>query len=251
MAPIANTTRSKHQQLKQIKILAFAPMHNSHGKRDATGAFIPEAKKLVKMSHAESKLVLIDNHLPFKKRADAVMDVLRDDDLPLYDSVAFFCHGWMDGIQFGFKRRNVQDLAESIDVATSGNQIVAVPLFCCSTGDDPDDDPITAVGTGDDSFADKLRDSLCLLGMNLCRVMAHTTVAHTTKNPMVLFMDGMGTPDGGIGGYQPVPKSSMNWTRWKRELRRQNGTLRYRFSYMTVAEIHAELAKPSRRPRSS
>jgi len=72
--------------------------------------------------------------------------------------------------------------------------------------------------------------------------VGHTTVAHTTKNPMVLFMDGMGVPDGGVGGYPPVSPKSINWAAWKKAL--QTTDLRYRMPYMSPAEIHDELSNP-------
>jgi hypothetical protein len=232
--------------LKSIRVLALVPEHNSHGKKDVTGAFLPEAKKLVKLARADSKLVQIDNSLPFNKRRAATLAALKEagENAQYYDSVAIFCHGWLDGIQLGFKRRHVEQLAQAIGDVTGHEQDVVVPLFCCSTGEDPDDDPLTAAGTGDDSFADKLRDALCQSGMENCRVMAHTTVAHTTSNPMVLFMDGMCSPEGGAGGYAPVSPKSKLWPTWKRTLRdRKGSTMRLRFPYMDVVDIHEELKK--------
>ncbi len=232
--------------LAEHVILIFVPKHNSHGKKDVTGAFLPEAVKLKNLAGAGSKIIHIDNKRGFNARrretlrafATEVEDVGED----FYTSVAFMCHGFQNGIQLGFKRAHVKHLAESIRAVTGENTVVEVPLFCCSTGHDPDDDAFTAAGTGDDSFADKLRDELCRQGSTLCRVMAHTTVAHATSNPMVLFMEGMGTPDGGVGGFPPVSPKSGNWKAWKRALRdRKNNTLRFRMTYMNVGDIHKEL----------
>ena len=74
-----------------------------------------------------------------------------------------------------------------------------------------------------------------------CRVVGHTTVAHTTMNPMVLFMDGMGVPGGGVGGDPPVSPKSANWDAWKAAL--HNTNLRFRMPYMPAAAIHAELTQ--------
>jgi len=163
-----------------------------------------------------------------------------------FTSLSFFCHGWMNGVQAGFLKNHVVLLAESIDELLehddqdedSTTTQPVIPLYCCSTGDDPQDDPLTAVGTGDDSFADKLRDALCA-HRPYCRVVGHTTVAHTTKNPMVIFMDGMGVPTGGVGGYPPVSPKSTNWKRWVKALRTTD--LRLRMPYMAPADIHAEI----------
>lgn len=222
------------------KVLAFVPRHNVEGKKDATGAFQPEARALIKLAAPGSEIVMFDNLKGLPTRRAEVMSAMRARVGLGFTSVTFFCHGWLDGIQAGFQRRHTSELAKEIR-ALCPSQNVIVPLFCCSTGDDPQDDPLTAAGTGDDSFADKLRDALCALNAVNCRVMGHTTVAHTTMNPMVLFMDGMGSAVGGAGGYPPVsPKSSL-WAPWKKALRTTD--LRFRMSYMSVAEIHAELLK--------
>lgn len=230
--------------LKQQRVIAFVPKHNSEGKKDVTHAFMPEAEAFIELS-AGGRIYQFDNSKPMPKRRGEIMNVLErctdgrstPDGRPT--TVAFFCHGWSDGIQAGFTRKTAGLLAWSISRATE-NTDGAVPLFCCSTGDDPQDVRNEAAGTGDNSFADKLRDYLCEAGEHYCRVVAHTTVAHTTKNPMAIFMDGMGTCDGGVGGYMPVSLKSAHWNKWKKAL--QKTDLRYRFPYMTVAEIHAELA---------
>ena len=232
--------------LKDEVVLIFIPAHNSHGKKDVTGAFWPEARKFAKLCGKGSKVIMINNKFGFNRRRSVVLKAIENEiesvGSDFYTSVAFACHGFQNGIQLGFKRAHVKILAKAIRSVTGNSSIVPVPLFCCSTGHDPDDDAFTAAGTGDDSFADKLRDALCAEGSNLCRVMAHTTVAHATSNPMVLFMDGMGTPDGGVGGFPPVSPKSANWKFWKRALRdRKNNTLRFRMTYMNVGDIHKEL----------
>jgi hypothetical protein len=228
------------------RILAFRPKHNSHRKKDVTGAFKPESRNLLRCMGAEgSEVVVIDNHLDFEQRRARVLEAFdaRDDDPHAYDAVAFLCHGWIDGIQLGFKRAHVDELAQRIWELTD-LPTVRVPLYCCSTGDDPEDDPLTAVGSGDESFADKLRDALCLQGAYGCRVVGHTTVAHTTRNPHVIFFDGWGSLTGGNGGYAPVlpGRNSWLWRGWKAELWRRGSTLRFRMPWMTDEAIHQELA---------
>ncbi len=230
--------------LKDQRVLAIVCQHNVRGKKDVTGAFLPEAQKLTKAAAPGSRIVRVDNSKPFGRRRreiNGILDKLISEGAH-FDSIAPFCHGWLNGIQIGYSRKTVKQFADRIRDLSGDSSVATVPLYCCSTGEDEDDSSITAAGTGDDSFADKLRDAMCDNGQTLCRVMAHTTVAHTTKNPMVLFMDGMGVPDGGVGGYPPVSPKSKNWKAWKRELRRHAGTLRFRFPYMSVAEIHAELS---------
>ena len=223
------------------RILAIVCLHNQKGKKDVTHAFLPEAKKLIKLGANGSVIVRVDNSKPFARRRREINRILNNyvEAGEHFDSIAVFCHGWADGIQIGYTRRTVWQFAESIAALTSNSSVATVPLYCCSTGDDKEDNSLAAAGTGDNSFADKLRDHMCKYDLTLCRVMAHTTVAHTTKNPMVLFMDGMGTPDGGVGGYPPVAPGSENWRAWKKALRDTN--LRFRFPYMSVEHIHEEL----------
>lgn len=230
--------------LEVHKLLIFIPRYDSPGKKDVRGAFRPEAESFRKLCMSQSRIVEIDNRLPFPKRRIRVLESLFEaqNELRKYDSVAFFCHGWRNGIQLGFTKQQTGDLAASIFRATSFS-LPVVPLYCCSTGEDPQDSPITAAGTGDGSFADALRDELCRQGAIECRVMAHTTVAHTTSNPNVLFMDGMGSHVGGSGGYTPVSPKSELWSEWKRALReRSKSTLRFRMPYMGVNDIHEELS---------
>lgn len=228
--------------LSGFRALIFIPEHNSHGKKDVTYAFKPEAEAFRDLCDHGSEIHTFDNRKGFKKRRDEVLAVM--DERADFDTVAFFCHGWEKGIQAGFSKNTASRLAKAILDVTNNNEQVIVPLFCCSTGEDPDDDPITAAGTGDDSFADRLRDALCRDGAPDCRVMGHTTVAHTTSNPMVLFMDGMGSVHGGAGGYPPVSPKSKLWRPWKKALRdRKNNTLRFRMTHMGVGDIHEELSE--------
>lgn len=225
------------------RMLIFRAGYNSHGKRDVTGAFAPEAERYINAACCTgTDLMVIDNRLPFAKRRQAVLQWLdRALDAPyFYDGVAFFCHGWKSGIQLGFRNSHVNELAEAVH-AVSQHSFVDVPLFCCSTGGDVLTSA-TSPGTGDDSFADLLRDALCREAWSddypsHCRVMAHETVAHTTKNSRVRFFDGMGSPEGGVGGYRPVKLRGRLWSTWKRELRDHDGKLRFLMPHMDVAQI--------------
>lgn len=229
--------------LNKQRVLIFVPLHNSKGKKDVTGAFLPEAKKFVALAGKGSRIERFDNSKNLIARRSEVLQKMQLAKKQGFTSIAFFCHGWSNGIQAGFLRNHVALLAESIEEVVRRSDVAAYEetvtvLFCCSTGDDPQDGP-TASGTGDNSFADKTRDALCGVGIVNCRVVGHTTVAHTTMNPMVIFMDGMGVPSGGVGGYHPVKPGSADWARWKKALRTTD--LRLRMPYMTPAEIHEEL----------
>lgn len=223
-------------------VLAFAPASNEK-RADATGAFHPEARAFL-ASAAGGELVLIDNRRPFAARRAQVVATLKARADRGFTSVAFFCHGFANGIQLGFRNAHAPELAKRAAFLT-GNMSLVLPLYCCSTGVDLEGDAPHAPGWGDNSFADRLRDALCAEYATHCRVFAHTTLGHTTQNPHAVVFDGMGSELGGAGGYAPVLPRSALWRTWVRWLREPENTLRFRAPYMTIAELHAELSTPA------
>jgi len=229
--------------MQKRRMLIFRPMHNSHGKRDVTGAFAPEADRYADTVCTKGSMVVtINNKKPFWHRRRQVLEVFEEalDNPAFFDGVAFVCHGWKHGIQLGFRSGNVDELAEWIH-AVCQHSFLEVPLYCCSTGGDVLTSR-TSPGTGDYSFADLLRDDICRWAdaddfASYCRIMAHETVAHTTKNPRVRFFDGMGSPAGGVGGYRPARPGAALWSAWKRELRNRDSDFRLWMPHLTMAEI--------------
>lgn len=232
--------------------LVFAPAHNTGRKRDATGAFIPEAKKFAEMHNG--RLVLVDNRRPKGEMVNSVLTEIEragayhdgsccadpDHDHRL-EFVAFFCHGYPHGLQFGFNLRNVDRLGEAI--ASASNPEVIVPLYACSAASTLGWLRRRGLGPGGDrGFADELRDALCEHGATFATVDAHTTAGHTTWNPNVRRFAGDGSPVGGIGGSFIVERRTPLWRPWVRALR---GDLRLRFPFMPIGMIHAELARDS------
>lgn len=231
------------RDLAEQRVLIFVPQHNAEGRKDVTGAFLPEARRLLRLVRRDSSILRFDNTLAKRKLRRSVLESF-DSERDAYDGVAIFCHGWMDGIQLGFTRRTVDALAAAIVKATNGAAAPIVPLYCCSTAQGGDRSEDLGPGGGDDGFADRLRDALCQRGAVDCRVMGHTTVKHTTWNPDVMFMEGMGSAHGGSGGFPPVGRKSPLRRAWTTALRdkRKNNTLRLRMPYMSVKDIHQELA---------
>ncbi len=217
------------------RIIAFHGKYDRPGKKDVTYAFRPECDRFIDtMGGHRNKIFVIDNKKKFADRGRAVIEGCNEasEDPRTFDCVAFFCHGWRNGMEFGFTRRNAKSLAAAIWKATKKTNVV-VPLYLCSTG--------SGRNHGAISFADTLRDELCKAGAVNCRVMAHSAVKHTTKNPDALFFDGMGSPVGGTGGYPVVAVGSTIRRRWVAALR--NTDLRFRFPFMRLGAIHNELLK--------
>jgi hypothetical protein len=216
--------------------IAFVSGFDTKGKKDATKAFQPEAKRFIQVQRG-GDLVLVDNRLPHKRRGERVLDTLLRGERK-WMSVAFFCHGYSSGIQLGFDLSNVRDLARAI--ADTSEPDVRVLLYCCSTASTLGKLFGAAPGNGDGSFGDVLRDELCRFGAKYCRVFAHETVGHATKNPYIRFFDGDGSDVGGQGGIYPVRPGSTLWRRWKEAT--AYSEMRFRWPYMTVEAIHRALA---------
>jgi len=209
--------------------LAFAPRNNAEGKRDATGAFQPEARAWA--AHVGgAEVAIFENERPKRLRKAEVLERIRG--AKNLSQLAFFCHGWTNGIQAGIGVPDLPELAAALE-ETSPNVDVRVTLYCCSTGG--------GGNGGDGGFADELRDALCRRGMVRCVVDAHTTPGHTTTNPHVRRFVGTGTEHGGAGGSWIVSPGSALWPRWRSMLR--SGDLRFSFPLLGVEEIHTLLAR--------
>lgn len=223
-----------------MNIVAFAPAFNTNGRKDATGAFQPEATAFCKQNK-NGVVILVDNRRDGPSMRTQVIDAIRQSSpRPAWmKAVAFFCHGLGRKIQFGFDVRNVDELAKAInDSCDAGTAGVRVVLYACNTGMASLGEQYKPVG-GDGGFADALRDALCRSGMTTCQVDAHTTAGHTTRNPYVRRFEGHGSPVGGVGGYILVAPGSKLWRPWVKALRETD--LRHEFPFLTAGEIHQRL----------
>lgn len=216
-----------------MTILAFAPMHNAPGRNDATGAFHPEAREFCKLHNAGSPK-LFDNSKIMSARFSEVRSWLDLCKPATVGTVAFFCHGWKDGTQAGVTLTTAGRFADTLQRVLAPNPRIV--LYCCDAARDSDndredeDDPGPG---GDGGFADQLRDALAKRGVG-ATIYAHTTAAHTTRNPFVRRFD----PGEMAGGHWIVTPYSADWQRWRKALQ---GTLRLRFPFMTQAQIESEL----------
>ncbi len=218
---------------------------------DVGGAFMPETWYFSYYNFAPyESTYIVDNgecaevHGEIKNPVSAaqmkrkVLDVL--DSFPSGENlsvIAFFCHGWHAGIQIGF-RTNTQITYRSMEmndtdalaqaIARISKPDIKVVLYACSAGDT------------DDSFAAHLRDSLVRHCPN-CRVDAHKTVGHSTQNPRVNRFEG---PEGSAGQMIVDQSDHHLWHKWTTLLHHpfeQHSTLLWKYSQMTIPEIHEYL----------
>jgi hypothetical protein len=214
--------------------LVFAPAHNSNGKVDAQGAFQPEARAFCLAHGIREPVKLFDNGRPMPSRFSemlAWLDMCRPGTV---DAVAFFCHGFKTGLQCGVTTMNAPRFATALErICTPAPRII---MYVCDAARDADDDRaddcLPGPG-GEGGFADQLRDELVKRGV-MATLYAHATVGHTTRNPFVRRFDS----DDLAGGRWIVEPHSARWRAWAMALR---GPMRFRYPFMTQAEIDAEL----------
>lgn len=224
-----------------MKSLVFAPLRNTPGINKRTGKpwrdgdeLQGESRAFVKRLGFERGVAMFDNRDEMGERRAAVLHHVHAAEPGTLELLAFFCHGWSDGIQGGFKCKHVRGLARELQAVAAPEFTVA--LYCCSTGDDRD--PTTAQKQpgpgGDGGFADRLRDELCELGV-AATVFAHETAGHTTRNPYVRVF----RPDERAGGRWLIEEGSELWAAWRRRL--HNTDLRFRFPFLPQELLEEEL----------
>ena len=230
-----------------MRALVLFSAKNTPGKHDATGCFEPEAKRFARIHGLSPACVrgldLVGIPYPHRKRLTAQLIHDAGSLAPL-DALAFFGHGWANGIQFGYRRHEIPDLCALI--SNSATRDVILILYACLTAEnDTPDHLIDSVGPGTDGgFADLLRDELVRSGATRghCRVDAHKTRGHATYNPFFVRFEGRDdVVKGSVGGEWIVSPASPDWPRWVAALHDSASTLRYRFPFMTREQIAAEL----------
>ena len=215
--------------------IAIAPRFNTGDKKDATGAFIPEARRFL-VSNGMGPLLLFDNRQSMCRRRKQAYQFLDENAMLEPPLIGIFCHGWKSGIQLGFRRWSSRFLADRI--VALGHPAPRIFLAACSTaqGWGKEEGNRSNVG-GEGGFADKLRDNLVARGIMGGWVDAHTTLGHTTRNPYVrrFYMD----PEGTYGAEWLVRPGSRLWARWRIAVR--GAGFRVRFTAMERDDIVRKL----------
>jgi hypothetical protein len=208
----------------------FVPIHASLLKPGDVGEFLREAKAFRAMHGGV--IHRFDNKVSPERRRVAILEGLTEGpSVTPVRSVAFFCHGLSKSIQAGFDLDSVGVLARAIHAICTPD--VVVSLYACSTATGMS----RQAPGGDGGFADKLRDNLVEAGARHCRVIAHYTAGHTTRNPHVRYFEGPGNL-GGVAPFENTKKTKQEWRRWVGALK---GELRLRFPFMTIDELRREV----------
>jgi len=232
-----------------MKKLVFYSAKNTNGKNDAIGAFIPESEEFAKLHRIDDcdRYGINCSGIKEATRRENLLTVLRSQNENSIEAIAFFCHGWSKGIQFGIGMKQIEELCRVFSVVC--REDVKIVLYACWAADADGIADTGAVGPGTDGgFADKLRDGMLRVGLGGGWVDAHKKEGHTTKNPMLVRfdVDPVADEDGDFdlpGGYWIVQPRSPLWGRWRRALAETD--LKYRFPFMTETEIREALIESS------
>jgi hypothetical protein len=189
------------------RILVLIPDRDSPPKKDYTHVFLPEAVALqsalgatvekIRVPVVDAKTLTIasrEKQRAFEEAADLSIAAIEKGP---WTRIIFMCHGWDVGLQLGFrcarqKGNDRQKMDGLISALKRQSKLRSITLFACSAGDEPASAK-SSPGTGDDSFADYLRDKVG------CAVVAHWTTGHATRNPdLIFFAAGSGPMIGGV-----------------------------------------------------
>lgn len=207
-----------------MNALIVTPDRDSRGRRDFTGAFLPEALAFAK-HHGFTWHEHVKVKLDTSEQSRRMQLLTAIEGAPRLDLIAVFAHGLMMKLpQLGWSITNVADLARA--VVRNAAPDIRIVLYACSAA--------AGLGPGGDlGFADELRDELVRVGAVDCQVDAHYGAGHTTQNPRVRRFLGTGS---GRGGTWIVEPESPGWPRWVHLLK---GTLRFDFPLRSLQELRA------------
>ncbi len=237
------------EEIKGKDIVVFVSGVNSKGKKDASGAFVPESKKFAKIHNIPVENVFyVDctKRVSPTTRAEIVEKALRNKKGANLKSIAFFGHGWSTGIQFGFNLKNCYLLSKLI--ADCSDSDVKIGLFACLTAENSiKDNDHRRIGPGTDGgFADRLRDNLVRNGVEYGWVDAHKTAGHAVWNPYVvrfLCESVKYLEYGAVGGGWIVEPGSRYWRYWVKMLKCDGSNLRWTYLFEEELDIKNRLAK--------
>lgn len=224
------------------RAFVLCPMYDTPGRKDVSGAFGPESKAFIKTLNLAATLRLFDNNRAMgdrRKEVDVALERVAGSNMEVF---AAFCHGWKDGVQFGYRIKDIPSLADRLVKACAPG--VTIILYACDAARDSNesraDDRNPGPG-GSGGFASELFMAMHKRGHVGCRVIAHSTEGHTTRNPYARVW--MQDADLHNGDWFVDPTSDL-FGKWRKELAGVPFPgFKYRFPFMTPAEVQAYLAK--------
>jgi len=227
-----------------MTILVITPDRGSRSRpSDFAGAFRPEAEAF-SLVHSGCVTVRVDQSQDAAGRFRQLVAAVEEH---APETLAYFGHGLARGLpSAGVTLGNVTVLAAALAHASTSPRVV---LYACLAAEDLTSGDAGLPG-GDGGLADRLRDDCVKHGAPGVQVDAHGSSSqlkgrihdlggHTTQNPYVRRFAGPESKQA-VGGEWIVPDTSPLWRPWVRALRTP---FRFRFPFLSVAEIRAKLAE--------
>jgi len=156
-----------------MKKIIIANSKNKPFRHDATGAFMPEARRLahvLEKSEPDTTVVLFIN---MRQKPWIVRRALRHTIEPFVgadtEQIYFLCHGWRTGFQAGYRGKSGA-LMLAHQFAEQAPNLKLLTFYACSMG----------AGQVDNNFLYWLSEELPEV-----TIIGHYKAGHTTKNPFV------------------------------------------------------------------
>lgn len=218
-----------------MNILAFSPVQNTGGDHPHDADYFKlELEAFLDAQGSSAPIHQFDNTRKLPARFAQTLAWIGATEPTSIDVFAACCHGWRNGAQFGISLQNVASFAAALKPVAK--PVLTVVLYACSTARDNDidqaDDLLPGPG-GDGGMADAIRDALLAAGVQ-ATVYAHAKDGDCVMNPWVRRFG----PETTKGGEWVIEPHSKLWLAWEHALQ---GSLRFRFPFMTQAQIEAEL----------
>ena len=207
-------------------ILVFAPKQNSRFKKDAD-EFRRQAENFInfhgKNSKEEATLSVIDNSVNEVLQQSMVLDVMKRF-AHQASSIVFFCHGFKNHIQFGFRGPGgAKLLAKASHDATRDFDGIARHIFyACSLGKDEDN--------WGNWYCDELERNKAAYWS-----VFHETAGHTSKNP---YCEYRGATRSYSGAARVIRNGSPVWNLWVKAMQTD---FCFEFPYLTPQQITTRL----------
>lgn len=193
---------------------------NKKGLHDATGAFIPEARAF-QVIHGipDNNMCGVDcvNQKVEQRRKQVLEHIYcvgRNEPL---DGLAFFCHGWSNGIQVGFNLKSLGWIARVVYSVSC--DFLEVVMYACSTK----------------KVASRLALDLASFSIR-GHVDSHDRRGHTTINPYVVRVQNEVLRQ----SAWLVEPGSESWRAWVKAM--QGTNMRFEFPFMSELEIKMQLS---------
>lgn len=214
---------------------------NRKNRKDATGAFIPEAKAFQKIHGVpDGNMIPIPHDMKRHVRWSKFSFSLNFEKMIIdnkLDAIVYFGHGTPRSLPLIGAKMSPRDLhlIGNVRVAKRTSADMAKRIVNCIKSDGKVILYACLAGKGF-GFADRLDEHFADLGRPYIRTISHITAGHTSWNPNAEYSgegpDRMGVPI--------IKKSDPLWKKWISALR-SNQWFRLSFPFMSVAEIRSRL----------